>query len=120
MSYVVIFDFIIKSAACLFGIVFCLYLLINEIKQEKRNRQIIRRLREIEKQCDKSCNVDKNTKEFVNACVDAMEELLKCNKNFTIMKYKLTDETMTAGVRLCAGVRQCRNRECKRLSGFQE
>lgn len=76
MSYVVIFDFIIKSAACLFLLCFSIFLLINEIKFEKRNRQIIRRLREIERECDKSCNADENIKEFVHACVDAMEELL--------------------------------------------
>lgn len=76
MDYTIIFDLIIKGAAYLFGIGFCIYLIINEIKQENRNRQIIRRLREIEKECNKSCNADENTKEFVHAYVDAMEELL--------------------------------------------
>ena len=76
MDYIVIFDFVLKSIAYLVGIGFCLYLIINEIKQEKMNRQIIRRLREIEKECDKSCNAGENTKEFVHAYVDAIEELL--------------------------------------------
>lgn len=76
MSYVVIFDFILKTIAYLFGIGFCIYLIINEIKHEKRNRQIIRRFREIEKEFDKSRNADENTKEFVHAYIDAIEELL--------------------------------------------
>ena len=73
MDYIIIFDFVLKTIAYLFGIGFCVYLIINEIKTEKMNREIIKRLREIEKSCD---SADENVKEFVNAYVDAMEELL--------------------------------------------
>ncbi len=73
MDYIVIFDFVLKSIAYLFGIGFCLYLIINDIKTEKRNREIIKHFREIEKSCD---NADENVKEFVHAYVDAIEELL--------------------------------------------
>lgn len=73
MDYVIIFDFVLKSIAYLFGIVFCIYIIVFEIKTEKKNRETIKRLREIEKSCD---NADENVKEFVHAYVDAMEELL--------------------------------------------
>ena len=73
MDYIIIFDFVLKSFAYLFGIGFCVYLIINEIKTEKMERETIKRLREIEKSCD---NADENVKEFLHAYVDAMEELL--------------------------------------------
>lgn len=73
MDYIIIFDFVLKSIAYLFGICFCIYLIVYEIKTEKRNREIIKRLREIEKSCE---SADENVKEFVHAYVDAMEELL--------------------------------------------
>lgn len=73
MNYIVIFDFVLKSIAYLFGIGFCIFLIISEIKTEKRNREVIKRLREIEKSCD---SADENVKEFVHAYVDSMEELL--------------------------------------------
>ena len=73
MDYIVIFDFVLKSIAYLFGIGFCIFLIIDEIKTEKRNREFIKRLREIEKSCD---SADEDVKEFVHAYVDAMEELL--------------------------------------------
>lgn len=73
MDYIIIFDFILKSIAYLSGIVFCIYLIIFEIKTKKRNREIIKRFREIEKSCD---SADENVKEFVHAYVDAVEEML--------------------------------------------
>lgn len=73
MNYIVIFDFVLKSIAYLFGIGFCLYLIINEIQFEKRNREHIKQLREIEKKFN---NADEEVKEFVHAYVDAMEEIL--------------------------------------------
>lgn len=73
MNYIVIFDFVLKSIAYLIGIVFCIFLIVFDIKTEKRNRETIKRLREIEKSCD---SADENVKEFVHAYVDAIEELL--------------------------------------------
>lgn len=73
MDYIVIFDFVLKSFAYLFGIGFCIYLIIFEIKTYKTNKKFIRKLREIEKSCK---NADENVKDFVHAYVDAMEELL--------------------------------------------
>ena len=73
MDYVIIFDFVLKSIAYLSGIGFCIYLIINEIQFEKRNREHIKQLREIEKKFN---NADEEVKEFVHAYVDAMEEIL--------------------------------------------
>lgn len=71
MDYIVIFDFVLKSIACLFGIVFCIYLIIFEIKTYKMEKKFIRKLREIERSCKIE---DENVKDFVNALIDEMEE----------------------------------------------
>lgn len=71
MDYIVIFDFVLKSIGYLFGIGFCICLIVFEIKTEKIKSETIKRLREIEKSFD---SADENVKEFVHALIDAMEE----------------------------------------------
>ena len=73
MDYIVIFDFVLKSIAYLFGMGFCIYLIINEIKTDKMKKKCIRELREIERSCK---NADENVKDFVHALIDEMEEQL--------------------------------------------
>ena len=73
MDYIVIFDFVLKSIAYLFGIVFCIYLIVFDIKTEKMNKNVIRKLREIERACKIE---DENVKDFVRALIDEMEEQL--------------------------------------------
>lgn len=71
MSYVVIFDFVLKTIAYLVGIGFCIYVIIYEIKTYKMNKKFIKELREIEKSFK---NEDNTIKSFVSAYIDAMEE----------------------------------------------
>lgn len=52
MDYIVIFDFVLKSIAYLFGICFCIYLIVSEIKTYKMKKKCIRKLREIERSCN--------------------------------------------------------------------
>lgn len=71
MDYIIIFDFVLKSIAYLFGIGFCIYLIIFEIKTYKTNKKFIRKLRQIERSYKIE---DENVKDFVNALIDEMEE----------------------------------------------
>ena len=73
MDYIVIFDFVLKSIAYLFGICFCIYLIVFEIKTDKMNKKCIRKLREIERSYKIE---DENVKDFVRALIDEMEEQL--------------------------------------------
>lgn len=73
MDYIIIFDFVLKSIAYLFGICFCIYLIVSEIKTYKMKKKVIRKLREIERSCK---DADENVKDFVHALIDEMEEQL--------------------------------------------
>lgn len=73
MDYIVIFDFVLKSIAYLFGIGFCIFLIVFEIKTDKMKKKCIRKLREIERSCKIE---DENVKDFVRALIDEMEEQL--------------------------------------------
>ena len=73
MDYIVIFDFVLKSIAYLFGIGFCIYLIVFEIKTDKMKKKCIRKLRDIERSCKIE---DENVKDFVRALIDEMENNL--------------------------------------------
>lgn len=73
MDYVIIFDFVLKSLAYLFGIGFCIYLIVFETKIYKMKKKYIRKLRDIERSCK---DADENVKDFVRALIDEMEEQL--------------------------------------------
>ena len=73
MDYIVIFDFVLKSIAYLFGIGFCIYLIVFEIKTDKMKKKCIRKLRDIERSYKIE---DENVKDFVRALIDEMENNL--------------------------------------------
>ena len=73
MDYIVIFDFVLKSIACLSGIGFCIYLIIDDIKTYKMKKKCIRELREIERSYK---DADENVKYFIHSLIDEMEEQL--------------------------------------------